>query len=89
MKFVFGGARAGKSENLFTSPPDEIYWLRLPMWRNWQTRQTQNHRKSLGIKRKYLDYNGLTCPTKISKRTCLDSFGPLFKRAGYNPGYNG
>jgi len=34
-----------------------------------------------------MDFQGLTFPTNLSKKTSLASFGPLFSRAGYKMGY--
>jgi hypothetical protein len=39
-----------RSETCLLCRSVEYIGALLPMWRNWQTRQTQNHYKSLGIK---------------------------------------
>jgi hypothetical protein len=81
-------AAFARAETCLLCRPPKYIGAWLPMWRNWQTRQTQNHYKSLGIKWKYLDSNALACLTKNSKWTGWDCFGLIFKRAGYNTGCN-
>jgi hypothetical protein len=53
----------------------------------WQTHNTQNPHKPLGLKRKYLDSKGLMSPTKFLNRTDWDCFGLFFRCAGYKKGY--
>ena len=49
---------------------------------------THNFQQRICLICNYLDFNGLAKISILSGMSCLDRFGPIFKDAGYNAGYN-